>query len=73
MLPQMRVFTPSRSTGKERDSETGLDYFGARYYGANMGRWMSPDPILIKKEWLLDPQKLNRYGYVANRPVAHIC
>ena len=30
-------------TGKERDTETGLDYFGARYYGSNMGRWMSPD------------------------------
>ena len=29
-------------TGKERDSETGLDYFGARYYASNMGRWMSP-------------------------------
>jgi RHS repeat-associated protein len=32
-------------TGKERDTETGLDYFPARYYGSNMGRWMSPDPI----------------------------
>jgi RHS repeat-associated protein len=31
----------SQFTGKERDSETGLDYFGARYYGSNMGRWMS--------------------------------
>ena len=30
-------------TGKERDSESGLDYFGARYYGSNMGRFMSPD------------------------------
>ena len=28
-------------TGKERDSETGLDYFGARYYGNWLGRWMS--------------------------------
>jgi RHS repeat-associated protein len=35
----------SRCTGKERDSESGLDYFPARYYGSNMGRWMSPDPI----------------------------
>jgi RHS repeat-associated protein len=30
-------------TGKERDSESGLDYFGARYYARNMGRFMSPD------------------------------
>jgi RHS repeat-associated protein len=33
----------SKFTGKERDSETGLDYFGARYYGSNMGRFLSPD------------------------------
>lgn len=31
-------------TGKERDSESGLDYFGARYYASSMGRFMSPDP-----------------------------
>ena len=30
-------------TGKERDAETGLDYFGARYYGSNIGRFLSPD------------------------------
>ncbi len=31
-------------TGKERDAESGLDYFGARYYASSMGRFMSPDP-----------------------------
>ncbi|WP_083808423.1 phage head spike fiber domain-containing protein [Granulicella tundricola] len=36
---------PYLFTGKERDAESGLDYFPARYYGSNMGRWMSPDPI----------------------------
>jgi RHS repeat-associated protein len=30
-------------TGKERDQESGNDYFGARYYSSNMGRYMSPD------------------------------
>ena len=30
-------------TGKERDSETGLDMFGARYYGSGLGRFMTPD------------------------------
>ena len=30
-------------TGKERDQESGLDYFGARYMSSNMGRFMSPD------------------------------
>jgi RHS repeat-associated protein len=33
----------SRYTGKERDSESGLDNFGARYMGSSMGRFMSPD------------------------------
>jgi len=35
----------SRSSGKERDQETGLDYFGARYLSAQ-GRFTSPDPFL---------------------------
>jgi len=35
--------TPLYFTGKERDTETGNDYFGARYYGSSMGRFMSPD------------------------------
>jgi len=30
-------------TGKERDSESGLDEFGARYYGSSLGRFMTPD------------------------------
>ena len=34
---------PPRSTGKERDAESGNDYFGARYYASSMGRFMSPD------------------------------
>jgi RHS repeat-associated protein len=64
----------SRSTGKERDNETGLDYFGARYYGSNMGRWMSPDwsakqePVPYAK--LDNPQTLNLYSYVLNNPVS---
>jgi RHS repeat-associated protein len=36
-------FSRSRFTGKERDTESGNDYFGARYYASSMGRWMSPD------------------------------
>ena len=37
---------PPRCTGKERDSESGNDYFGARYYESTMGRFLSPDPLL---------------------------
>jgi RHS repeat-associated protein len=36
--------TEQHFTGKERDTESGNDYFGARYYGSSMGRFMSPDP-----------------------------
>lgn len=35
---------PEKFTGKERDSESGLDYFGAKYYGSALGRFTSPDP-----------------------------
>ena len=34
-----------RYTGKERDEESALDYYGARYYAAWLGRWLSCDPI----------------------------
>jgi len=64
----------SRSTGKERDAESGLDYFGARYYASSMGRWMSPDwadkPEAVPYSDLDDPQSLNLYGYVRNNPLS---
>lgn len=55
-------------TGHERDPETGLDYMLARYYQANLGRFMAVDPAAhsIKHE---NPQTWNRYTYVANNPV----
>jgi len=34
-----------RYTGKERDIESGYDYFGARYYDSRVGRWLSMDPL----------------------------
>ena len=56
-------------TGKERDGESGLDYFGARYYGSSLGRFTSPDPIGIIKQKLFDPQQWNAYGYARNNPL----
>jgi RHS repeat-associated protein len=53
-------------TGKERDSESGLDNFGARYMSSSLGRFMSPDPLGGHQE---DPQTLNRYNYVRNNPL----
>jgi RHS repeat-associated protein len=62
-------------TGKERDSETGLDYFGARYYSNGLGRFISADwsatPIPVPYADLTDPQSLNQYSYVRNIPTSN--
>lgn len=63
---------PAHFTGKERDAETGLDYFGARYLSSAQGRWMSPDPTRMTWERLDDPQHFNLYGYVRNNPFAYV-
>jgi RHS repeat-associated protein len=60
-------------TGKERDTESGLDNFGARYYGSSMGRFMTPDwaarPTTVPYAEFGDPQSLNLYGYVRSDPI----
>jgi RHS repeat-associated protein len=70
-----RVVTDSdpnnyKFTGKERDSESGLDDFGARYDSSNLGRFMSPDGF--KYATSVDPQTWNLYSYVANNPLNRI-
>jgi len=63
-----------RYTGKERDTESGNDYFGARYYNSATGRFLSPDwsakvqPVPYAK--LDNPQSLNLYSYVGNNPLS---
>jgi RHS repeat-associated protein len=52
--------------GKERDSESGLDNFGARYDSSSLGRFMSPDPLGGR---MIDPQTLNKYSYTRNNPI----
>lgn len=59
-------------TGKERDSETGLDFFGARYMSSAQGRFTSIDPVTITTHRLQNPQELNLYAYVANNPLRFI-
>lgn len=58
-------------TGKERDNETELDYFGARYYASPQGRFVSPDAF-EKDSYLDDPQSWNKYVYVRNNPLYFI-
>jgi RHS repeat-associated protein len=74
-----RVYTQNlanqnyKVTGKERDSESGLDNFGARFDSSNLGRFMTPDwagrPTTVPYAVFGDPQSLNLYGYVRNDPV----
>ena len=52
-----------RFTGKERDAETGYDYFGARYYSSSLGIWLSVDPMSDKYP------SLSPYVYCADNPV----
>src|SRR5207248_11294348 len=60
-------------TGKERDAESGLDNFGARYDSSSLGRFMTPDwaakPTTVPYAVFGDPQSLNLYAYVENAPV----
>src|SRR5689334_19062531 len=55
--------------GKERDPETALDYFGARYLAAGGGRFTTVDPALDFDEALAHPQQWNRYVYALNNPL----
>jgi RHS repeat-associated protein len=58
-------------TGKERDSESGLDNFGARYNASTMGRFMSPDPKILSIRHIINPQKWNKYAYTINNPLRY--
>jgi RHS repeat-associated protein len=59
-------------TGYERDTETDLDFAQARMYNKNHGRFTSPDPIMITKKRLRDPQSINLYAYSRNNPLKYI-
>jgi RHS repeat-associated protein len=56
-------------TGKERDQESGFDYFGARYYGSALGRFTSADPGNASVH-RVNPQSWNAYSYSLNRPLS---
>jgi RHS repeat-associated protein len=56
---------------KERDNETGLDYFGARYYSSTQGRFTTTDPLMASAR-TGNPQTWNRFVYVLNNPLRYI-
>jgi RHS repeat-associated protein len=60
-------------TGKERDSESGNDDFGARYFASTLGRFLAPDfesgAADVPNADLGSPQTLNLYSYVGNNPL----
>ncbi len=62
-------------TGKERDAESGLDEFGARYYSSSLGRFTIPDwtakPTAVPYADFANPQSFNLYGYAKNNPVSN--
>ncbi len=59
---------PYKFTGQENDPESGLYYYGARYYDPVIGRFISPDSIVQAPG---DPQTLNRYAYCRNNPLIY--
>jgi RHS repeat-associated protein len=63
--------TPYKFTGKELDKETGLYYFGARYYDARVGRWVSADPI-YRYTPKFSSTALNLYQYGLLNPLKYI-
>ena len=66
LTPNSQVLTPNWSytfSAKERDSETGLSYFGSRYYSSDLSVWLSVDPMASKYP------SLSPYVYCADNPV----
>jgi len=74
-----KILADYRFTGKECDSESGLDYFEARFYDTVIGIFVNTDPLfknnqyLNKENWknLLNPKQLNCYTYVFNNPIIY--
>lgn len=58
-------------TGKERDAESSLDYFGARYFSGAQGRFTTPDDFL-KDSDVRDPRSWNKYAYGRNNPLRFV-
>lgn len=67
-MTEIRIDVNSRGGGLQ---ETGLDYFGARYFSGAQGRFTSPDQP-FPDQYVEDPQSLNLYEYVRNNPLKYV-
>ncbi len=68
----MRLLGIRELTGDRTSEETGLDYFGARYFSGAQGRFTSPDPVIVTPARMQDPQRFNLYSYARNNPFKFI-
>ena len=59
-------------SGKEWDEESGVDYFGARYYNYTLYRFLSVDPVIPAGRALYNPQRWNLYGYCGNNRLNYV-
>lgn len=66
------AFIASRDTGKERDTESSLDYLPTPNFNSEMGRFLSPDPSGLLYADPTNPQSLNLYGYGLNGPLTNV-
>jgi len=59
-------------SGKQRDAESELDYFGARYYDRSLYRFLSVDPVIPAGKAVANPQRWNLYAYCLDNPVGYV-
>ncbi len=77
LMPYGEVIDPPTSqesvlfTGKQRDAETGYDYFGPRNFNFHNMRWLSADSPLVDNH-INEPQFWNLYSYVGNNPAKYL-
>lgn len=64
----------NKFTDQKEDTESGLYYYGARYYNQSIGRFTQVDPriMLAVAQIISDPQALNGYAYARNNPIRYI-
>ncbi|MCK5231190.1 MAG: RHS repeat-associated core domain-containing protein, partial [Desulfobulbaceae bacterium] len=80
-IPSQPCVSDYKFTGKERDDESDLQYFEARYLVGHVGRFASVDPLYAEvdgadeekfQKFLSNPQEINLYHYALNNPIKYV-